>query len=162
MQPNDLNALAARLHVLLDCGAVAEGTQVNVGDGWENAPDVVRAAADALTAGAASVTTGADSAIRTSPSVAEAREAVRLAIREGDREIDRMTGWDIERKAMPLVDALIAAVRADVPQKVRAAAKRVLDDIADRPDHISLQDAWHDFTYGDLRALARHVLWGAL
>lgn len=48
-----------------------------------------------------------------------AREALRLAIRSNDREIERMQGEDLERVAMPLVDELRAAVRRAVVEEVR-------------------------------------------
>ncbi len=97
------------------------------------------------------------------PSVAEARdnllnEAHAIAT-EVDGRNDGPTSFDVATRLIPRTDALIAAVRADVPKDVREAAGRLREEIAWLERNNRGEDGYRPgahVTVGDLRALARH------
>ena len=105
------------------------------------------------------------------PSVAEAREAVEDSVLEygsvrstephaRSRQYEASVK-DARRAVEAALDALIAAVRADVPTGVREIATRVMREAShlvdtDRLLHADYDDLNAVGTVGDLRALARY------
>jgi len=182
----DTAALAARLREIVS--ALPAGFQVSAGDGWRFVGADLTAAADALAALAApsmsvakpgvtakfTATPSGNTMIRLgsvtpAPSVAEAREAVEDSVLEygsvrstephaRSRQYEASV-TDARRAVEAALDALIAAVRADVPTEVREAAGRVMEFVSLAGviiRGVRVNDRAVDLQPDDLRALARH------
>jgi len=182
----DTAALAARLREIVS--ALPAGFQVSAGDGWRFVGADLTAAADALAALAApsmsvakpgvtakfTATPSGNTMIRLgsvtpAPSVAEAREAVEDSVLEygsvrstephaRSRQYEASVK-DARRAVEAALDALIAAVRADVPTEVREAAGRVMEFVSLAGviiRGVRVNDRAVYLQPDDLRALARH------